>query len=344
MSKPSPAILVAVPVFQGWDHVAETLASIRAQSFSNIRVLISVEGGDERSYEVCRGYADDPRFELVQQPHRLGWPGNFNWLLSQLREDFLCYWQQDDLCDPSYLETLHDHAMRHPEAAVVYSDIQHFAGKTSIVRHESVLGAPFARVLDQIQRSGAVPLRGVIRREAVLAAGPIPEGRKQETVWVVSLAREGELHRIPRTLYKRRVWLGSLSAREKRVEQAEAYRVTVAWALGMLAAALPAAAPSDHDCLFATIVDRMVVAKAGRRFQFNPKRASEADRLKLVTEFLREAARRHGVIPFAKMIEGDDAEASLTACKENPGSAAEGLIAEAMLSDLAAFRTAQRGG
>jgi hypothetical protein len=41
--------LIAVPVFEGWDHVAETLESIRAQSFTNMRVLISVEGGDERS-------------------------------------------------------------------------------------------------------------------------------------------------------------------------------------------------------------------------------------------------------------------------------------------------------
>lgn len=128
------------------------------------------------------------------------------------------------------------------------------------------------------------------------------------------------------------------------MEQPEAYRVTVDWALGMLAAALPAAAPADHDCLFATIVDRMVVAKAGRRFQFNPKRASEADRLKLVTEFLREAARRHGVVPFAKMIERNDAEARLIACKEKSASAAEALMVEAMLSDLAAFRAAQKRG
>jgi glycosyltransferase involved in cell wall biosynthesis len=337
--KKGPSILIAVPVFEGWDYVGETLASIRGQSFTNMRVLISVEGGDERSYEVCRQHADDARFELVQQPRRLGWPGNFNWILSQLRdEDFVCYWQQDDLCDPTYLETLLGHAMQHPEASVVYSDIQHFGGKTGVVQHESVRGAPLSRVLDQIERSGAVPLRGAIRRQAVLAAGPIPQGRKQETVWIVSLAREGELHRIPRTLYKRRIWPGSLSAKDRRIKQADAYAATVNWALGMLAAALPVAPRDDHDRLFATIVDRLVVPKEGRRFQFNPKRASDADRLDLVTEFLRRAALRHGVVPFAKIVEGADFETSLIACKENPASAAEALIAEAMLSDLEAFR------
>jgi glycosyltransferase involved in cell wall biosynthesis len=344
MADRAPPLLVAVPVFQGWDHVAETLASIRAQSFTDMRVLISVEGGDERSYEVCRRHADDPRFELVQQKRRLGWPGNLNWMLTQLREDFVCYWQQDDLCEPSYLETLLGHAMRHPEAAVTYSDIQHFAGKTSIVRHDSVLGPPLARVLDQIERSGAVPLRGVIRREAVLAAGPIPEGRKQETVWIARLAREGELHRIPQTLYKRRIWTGSLSAKDKKVEQDVAYRATVEWALGMLATGLPAAAPADHDGLFAAIVDRMVVPKEGRRFQFNPKRASDADRLNLVTEFLREAAHRHGAVPFAKMIDATDGEARLVACKERPTSAAEAMMAQAMLGDLATFRASQKRG
>jgi glycosyltransferase involved in cell wall biosynthesis len=342
VSSPVPTILVAVPVFEGWDYVAETLESIRAQSFTNMRVLISIEGGDERSYEVCRRYADDPRFELVQQPRRLGWPGNFNWLLSQLREDFLCYWQQDDLCDPAYLETLLAHAMRHPEATVVYSDIQHFGAKSSIVQHQSVLGAPLSRVLDQIERSGAVPLRGVIRREAILAAGPIPEGRKQETVWLVSLAREGELHRIPQTLYRRRIWPGSLSAKMKKVKQDEGYRVTVDWALGMLAAGLPVTTPADHDLLLATIVDRMVVPKTGRRFYFNPKRARREDRLRLVTDFLHAATQRHAVVPFPGVLEKSDAQAILSEFKHNPASPAEALIVEAVLSDLEAFRTAQK--
>jgi hypothetical protein len=341
----TPAILIAVPVFEGFDYVAETLASIRSQSFANVRVVISVEGGDERSYEVCRKYADDPRFELVQQPQRLGWPGNFNWILSQLRdEDFVCYWQQDDLCDPSYLATLLNHALRHPEAAVVYSDIQHFGGKSSCVHHDSVLGAPFARVLDQIERSGAIPIRGVIRREAILAAGPIPEGRKQETVWTVSLAREGELHRIPQLLYKRRIWPESLSAKQKKMKQAESYRATIDWALGMVAAALPVATPADHDRLLTTIVDGMVVPKTGRRFLFSPDEASEADRLNLVAEFLCGARFRHGVTPFAKVVEELDGEARLITCKENPASAAEALMAEAVLSNLAAFRNAQKPG
>jgi hypothetical protein len=63
-----------------------------------------------------------------------------------------------------------------------------------------------------------------------------------------------------------------------------------------------------------------------------------------VSEFVREAARRHGVVPFAKMTERSDAEAGLIACKEKSASAAEALMAEAMLSDLAAFQAAQKRG
>ena len=331
-----------MPVFEGFDFVAETLESIRAQSFGNIRVLISVEGGDQRSFEICRPFTDDPRFELVQQPLRLGWPGNLNWLLGQLREDFFCYWQQDDLCDPTYLETLLDHILGHPEAAVAYCDIQHFGGKTSIVRQESVKGAALSRVFEQIERSGAVPLRGVIRREAVQAAGPLPEGRKQEIVWMVRLAREGELHRIPQALYRRRIWGGSLSANSRNLSQERGYQVTLAWALGTLDAALPATSTTDHARLLTVIVDRMVVPKDGRRFYFNPKRAGPEDRLRLVTDFLHAAARHYAVVPFPGVLERSDAEAVLSECQRTAASPAEALMAEAVLSDLAAFRTAQK--
>ena len=47
------SIMVGVPVFEGWDVVGETLQSIRDQQYSNFRVLISVDGADERSRAAC---------------------------------------------------------------------------------------------------------------------------------------------------------------------------------------------------------------------------------------------------------------------------------------------------
>ena len=73
-----PSILIAMPLFEGWEHVGEALESIKAQTYGNYRVLISVDGNDRRSHAVCERYAEDQRFELVLQPERLRWEGNIN--------------------------------------------------------------------------------------------------------------------------------------------------------------------------------------------------------------------------------------------------------------------------
>src|SRR5687768_7933447 len=92
----SPRIMLAMPLFHGWEHVEQTLESIRKQTYRNYRLLISVDGGDQRSHDACLRFADDPRVKLVLHETRLGWAGNINWLVGQLREDYFCYWQHDD--------------------------------------------------------------------------------------------------------------------------------------------------------------------------------------------------------------------------------------------------------
>jgi glycosyltransferase involved in cell wall biosynthesis len=122
MKTQPPSILIGVPVFEGRTMVGETLESIARQDWTSFRVLIAVDGPDECSAAACAKYIDDPRFQLVQHRQRLGWAANLSWLISELREDYFCYWQQDDLCDPSYLRVLAGHAVEHPEASAIYAD------------------------------------------------------------------------------------------------------------------------------------------------------------------------------------------------------------------------------
>ena len=72
-----------MPVWRGAEFLPATLRSIREQTYDGFKVRISIEPGDAASVEACRSVAGDPRFEVVVQPERLGWPGNFNWLVER---------------------------------------------------------------------------------------------------------------------------------------------------------------------------------------------------------------------------------------------------------------------
>ncbi len=335
-----PAILIGVPVFQGSAVVAETLNSIRNQDFLHFRVLISVDGSDTSSYDACLPFTKDPRFELVLQPRQLGWKGNVNWLAGRLREEFFVYWQQDDLCDPSYLHILIEHARKHPEASCVYSDVQHFGTRKRFDAYPSLRGFAVQRVLEQIQKNGLPPHRGLIRRDAMRAALPI----LQPGPWVASLARAGELHRIALPLYHRRRWSGSLSARLK-VAPELLRDGTLEWGLGCLRAALPIVPRSDRTQILAFIADQLVNHQPLGGFHYKARTAGDGEPLRFIADFLREARSRYGIVPFAELLADDNAAPRLIERKaEYSGEAAEILILEALLDDLEAFRSAANCG
>ena len=160
---------------------------IRDQQYSNFRVLISIDGADERSRAACEPFLADPRFQLVMQPRLLGWEENMTWLGRQLAEDFFCYWQHDDVCAPDYLRKSAAHAALHPEASAVYCDMQHFGAADSLLVYPSITGFALQRVLTQIERNGPAPIRCLVRADAMRAALPIV----QVGQWAVTLAAAG---------------------------------------------------------------------------------------------------------------------------------------------------------
>ena len=77
------AVTVCVPVYNAAAFLAGTLDSITAQTFTDFKVLISLDRGDDDSEAICRRYLADRRFELIVQPRRLGWVGNVNALIDR---------------------------------------------------------------------------------------------------------------------------------------------------------------------------------------------------------------------------------------------------------------------
>jgi glycosyltransferase involved in cell wall biosynthesis len=220
---------VGVPVRGGAPFLAETLRSIQAQTHHDLEVEISLDGPDPAAEEQCRSFLKDGRFRLTRHPARRGWVDNVNWLVSQVRSPYWCYQPQDDLMHPRYLETLLEAIEARPEAAVSYSDIEAFGKLETTLTQPSVTGRPVARQLALLAvHHSAVAFRGLTRADALRRAGGVQHNQASDfsadTSFMAALARFGELHRVPRTLYSKRyhddnVHLGWLAwTLEKRVQ------------------------------------------------------------------------------------------------------------------------------
>lgn len=257
-----------MPAYNGKEFIAETLESIRAQRHSDYNVLISVDGNDRETADCCRPFLSDPRFSIRVQQQRLGWDGNFNWLLKQAEGEFFCYWQQDDLTTDDYLEALWVASQNSPSAACYYSDIEWFGETKALYIEDSVTGLPINRALSIFEKMNGIPNRGLIRRAAIERAGLVasnPFGSAfEEYVWIAKLAREGNLQRVPGPIYYKRAHANATSSKWLRKSSAWKRNVWIEFGLGMLETVWPILEPQDRLTAFGIVLDRLCSTRANR--------------------------------------------------------------------------------
>lgn len=271
---PAPDVLIATPVYRGVEHLPETLRSIQAQTYRDFRVLVSVDGGDRESYEVCRALVgDDERFEIVLQEQRLGWPGNFNWIVARCELPFLTYWQQDDLAATRDIELLRAALLARPDASLAFTDVQWFGDRIDRSAMPGIEGSPLERVLQELDWTSYIPLRGLIRtslldrrHEAIAETGELSS--HEEFVMLARLAARGPFVHVDGSLAFKRA---HPAATTNRMAERPHHRRLWAWAaMGarILELALEHAAPGHDGRLLATVLDRLAIARPGRGLFF----------------------------------------------------------------------------
>lgn len=115
-----PRLTVGIPTFNRATWLRESISSVLAQSFTDLRLVISDNASDDETPDVVRGFAD-PRIQYVRSPHNIGAIGNLNRLISLAESEFLVLLPDDDLLYPGHLEAAVEILGRLPSAGVVHS-------------------------------------------------------------------------------------------------------------------------------------------------------------------------------------------------------------------------------
>ncbi|MEM7582652.1 MAG: glycosyltransferase family 2 protein [Acidobacteriota bacterium] len=211
------AVTVGVPVYNAESFVSETLESLQAQSFTELSIIVSVDRSDDASVEECRGFAGDPRFDIVAQPQRLGWIGNCRWLMGRVSSAWFMLLSHDDLLLPNTLERLVRAAEQAPAAAAVFGDALTFGTSQGVRFHApSLRGGPLGRLATYlVEHFDALAFRGLIRTDAARASGGLQPNSSHdfaaEAIWMFKLAWQGELIRIEGADWRKRMQPGTVS-------------------------------------------------------------------------------------------------------------------------------------
>jgi glycosyltransferase involved in cell wall biosynthesis len=102
----SVQVTVITPAYNAATHIAETIASVRRQTFSNFRYVIIDDGSTDETVAVARqAAAGDPRIQIQTIAHA-GMYSARNRALEQADTEFISFVDADDVWQPAFLETL----------------------------------------------------------------------------------------------------------------------------------------------------------------------------------------------------------------------------------------------
>jgi glycosyltransferase involved in cell wall biosynthesis len=104
MRENHPRVTIGVPVFNGEAFLAETLESLLSQTFSDLEVVISDNGSQDRTQEICQAFATrDPRVHYYRNEVNRGAAWNHNRVFELAQGEFFKWNSADDLCAPEFV-------------------------------------------------------------------------------------------------------------------------------------------------------------------------------------------------------------------------------------------------
>ncbi|MCP4659638.1 MAG: glycosyltransferase family 2 protein [bacterium] len=117
-----PLVSVMVPVYNHADLLQETVASVRAQSYSNWELIILDDGSTDALDELFAALADDPRIRLYRQENQL-LPNALTHLHQLARGELLTWVSADNVLAPEMLSELVAAIAEDPGTVMVYGDV-----------------------------------------------------------------------------------------------------------------------------------------------------------------------------------------------------------------------------
>ena len=163
----SPLVTAVVCTWNRAHLVSRALASIRAQTVTNVEILVVDDGSTDATPEVL-ARLDAPRLRILRHAQNGGIGRARNTALAHARGEWVAFLDDDNEWTPHYLERQLGLARAHPGADVVYCRARRLDARTG---QETVLPTAVwtGRVFDRLV-AGWLPLvSGTLLRRALLA-------------------------------------------------------------------------------------------------------------------------------------------------------------------------------
>lgn len=214
-----PLVSVGIPVFNGERFLRDAIDSMLGQSHTNLELILSDNASTDATDAIAREYAArDPRVRYFRQPHNIGAPRNWNFVVAQARGKYMKWNSANDYCDAAMLAACLDVLESDPRVVLCCGTTRLVDEVTGAVRPydgdfaitEERPSDRLARVLSDMRLNNAVS--GLIRMEALRNTGLNRFYIGGDLVMMAELAMAGRFVLLQRPLLYRRIGASTLSS------------------------------------------------------------------------------------------------------------------------------------
>jgi glycosyltransferase involved in cell wall biosynthesis len=237
---PDPVVSVITPVFNASATLAETVASVRAQSREDWEMILIDDGSTDASLALARDLAaGDARIQVLAMGENQGPAGARNAGIRAARGRYITFLDADDLWRPEKLAVQIGY-MERTGAPFTFAALDRIdeAG-----RRLGTIGVPARVDHARLLKGNVIPCQTAAFDRAHYGRAEMPPlpRRQDYGLWLKLLERGGEAHGLPEVLADWRMRPGSLSANKVKAaagtwqvyrEVAGLGRGRAAWHLG----------------------------------------------------------------------------------------------------------------
>ncbi len=213
-----PLVSIGLPVYRGERFLEQALDSLLAQTFGDYEIVISDNASDDRTQDICRGYAaEDKRIKYIRQATNLGAARNYNITFEHARGRYFKWMAHDDLIAPSFLERCVEQLEANPQAVLAFARMRFIDEQRRTIRDydkpiawdgasprsrlHSLIGEPHTRSYAH----KCHPITGLIRSDLLLKTRLIGGFNSSDVITLVELALLADFIEVPEYLFLRRL-------------------------------------------------------------------------------------------------------------------------------------------
>jgi len=119
MQTKQPSVTVLMPAYNAGNYIAEAIASVLKQSFTDFELLIVNDGSTDNTLKIINSFSD-PRIIVIHQENK-GIVSALNNGLQHARAAYIARFDADDICYPDRLKIQYNFITAHPEYHIIGS-------------------------------------------------------------------------------------------------------------------------------------------------------------------------------------------------------------------------------